>query len=185
MTIYANVYGGQLPTVELSGTGTPAGLVTLTPSTISFDPSPGQSSQLPPVLVGAASGSQQVQAGNSGTASISITNIAIASPFTIATNGCGAGTLAPGADCQLMLAFTPTQRGAATGTLTFTEGASKQTVALSGFGWALPHRQSFSYLAELWRNRDRAVLARADHYAFEYRRPASEGDCRYGERCVH
>ncbi len=52
MIIYANVYGGQLPIVEFSGTGTAAELVTLTPSTISFDPAPGQSSSLPPVLVG-------------------------------------------------------------------------------------------------------------------------------------
>ena len=35
MTIYANVYGGQL-TVDLNGTGAAAGVVTLTPSTVSF-----------------------------------------------------------------------------------------------------------------------------------------------------
>ena len=37
-----------------------------------------------------------------------------------------------------LLAFAPTQRGAATGTLTFIEGTNTQTVALSGFGWAPP-----------------------------------------------
>ena len=35
MTIYANVYGGQL-TVDLTGTGSPAGAVSLTPATVSF-----------------------------------------------------------------------------------------------------------------------------------------------------
>jgi hypothetical protein len=138
MTIYANVYGGQLPAVEFSGTATAAGVVTLTPAAISFDPAPGQSSLLLPVPVGTTSGSEQVEAGNSGGAAISITNIAITSPFKIASNGCGTSTLAPGGDCQMMLAFAPTQRGAATGTLTFTEGAKSQTVALSGFGWAPP-----------------------------------------------
>jgi hypothetical protein len=136
MTIYANVYGGQLPYVEFSGTGTAAGLITLTPSTISFDPAPGQTSSLPPVLVGGPpSGTEQVEAGNSGTAAVSITSVTITPPFTISSNKC-ATSLAAGADCQLLLAFAPTQRGAATGTLTFTEGTKTQTVALSGFGWA-------------------------------------------------
>ena len=35
MTIYANVYGGQL-TVDLTGTGSPAGAVSLTPATVAF-----------------------------------------------------------------------------------------------------------------------------------------------------
>jgi hypothetical protein len=135
MTIYANVYGGQLPFVELSGTGTAAGLITLSPPTISFDPAPGQTSSLLPVPVGTTSGTEQAQAGNSGTASVSISSIAITPPFTISTNQC-TSSLAAGADCQLLLAFAPTQRGAATGKLTFTEGSNTQTVALSGFGWA-------------------------------------------------
>ena len=42
MIIYANVYGGQLPIMELSGTGAAAELITLIPSAISFDPAPGQ-----------------------------------------------------------------------------------------------------------------------------------------------
>jgi hypothetical protein len=135
MVIYANVYGGQLPFVEFSGTGTAAGLVTLTPSTIGFDPAPGQTSALPPVPVGTTSGTEQVQAGNSGTTSVTITSTTITPPFTISSNKC-ASSLGAGADCQLLLAFAPTQRGAATGTLTFTEGSNTQTVALSGFGWA-------------------------------------------------
>ncbi len=135
MVIYANVYGGQMPFVEFSGTGTAAGLVTLTPSTISFDPAPGQSSPLPPVPEGTTSGTEQVEAGNSGTAPVSISSVTITPPFTITSDKC-TSSLAAGADCQLLLAFGPTQRGSATGTLTFTEGSNTQIVALSGFGWA-------------------------------------------------
>jgi hypothetical protein len=135
MTIYANVYGGQLAMVEFSGTGTAAGSITLTPSTISFDPAPGQTSALLPVPVGATSGTEQVEAENSGTGPVSIASIVITPPFTIASDKC-ASSLSAGATCQLLLAFAPTQRGAATGTLTFTEGSNTQTVALSGFGWA-------------------------------------------------
>jgi len=137
MTIYANVSGGQL-TVELSGTGAAAGTVTLTPSSIGFDPSPGQSSSSPPVEVGTTSGLFQVEAGNSGSTAVSITGITITPPFAIASNTCGTSTLAAQTDCQIQLTFTPTQRGAAAGTLTLTDGAGTQTVALSGFGWAAP-----------------------------------------------
>jgi len=137
MTIYANVSGGQL-TVELSGTGAAAGTVTLSPSSIGFGPSPGQSSSSPPVQVGTASGLFQVEAGNSGSTPVSITSITITAPFGIASNSCGTTALAAQTDCQIQLTFTPTQRGAATGTLTLIDGAGTQTVALSGFGWAPP-----------------------------------------------
>ncbi len=135
MVIYANVYGGQLPFVEFSGTGTAAGLVTLTPSTIGFDPAPGQTSALPPVPVGTTSGTEQVQAGNSGTTvgyhyqhhhHPSLHDLEQQMRQLARRR------------CRLPAAsgFSPTQRGAATGTLTFTEGSNTQTVALSGFGWA-------------------------------------------------
>jgi hypothetical protein len=112
-------------------------LITLTPSTINFDPAPGQSSSLPPVVVGTTSGTEQVEAANNDSGAVSITSITITPPFTIASNKC-TSSLAAGADCQLLLAFAPTQRGPAAGTLTFTEGSNTQTVALSGFGWAPP-----------------------------------------------
>jgi hypothetical protein len=133
MTIYANIYGGQL-TVELSGTGTPAEKVTLTPVTLSFGVAPGQTSQLPTVPVNSTSAPQQVEAGNSSSTPVAISNVAVTAPFLIASNSCGTSTLAAGADCQVMVEFAPTQRGAATGTLTFTDGAGTQTVLLSG--WA-------------------------------------------------
>ena len=136
LTIYANVYGGQLPIVELSGTGSPAGVVSLSPATLSFGQAPGQVSATGPVLVNTTSAPQQVEAINIGGAAVTIISVAITPPFTIASNSCGTSTLAPQAACQVMAAFAPTQRGAVTGTLTFTDGAGTQTVALSGYGSA-------------------------------------------------
>jgi len=135
ITIFANVYGGQL-TVALSGTGTAAGPVSLAPAVISFDPAPGQTSISPPVAVGATSGLFQVEAENSSLTSVPITSLSITPPFAIASNSCGAASLAANKDCQLQLIFTPTQEGAAVGMLTLVDGAGTQTVALSGFGYA-------------------------------------------------
>jgi hypothetical protein len=137
MTIYANVYGGQL-SVALSGTGAAAGVVTLTPAAISFDGAPGQTSASPPVAVGTTSGLFQVEAGNSGTTAVSISSVSITGPFAIAANSCGTSSLAADTDCQIQLTFTPMQEGAAAGTLTFVDGAGTQTVQLNGFGYSPP-----------------------------------------------
>ena len=123
MTISANVNGGQL-TVDLSGTGTPSGAVSLTPANVDF----GQ------VEVGTTSAPLQVEAGNSSGTAAPITGVTITSPFKIASNACGTSTLAADTDCQVMVEFAPSQAGAVTGTLTFIDGAGTQTVALSGTG---------------------------------------------------
>ena len=125
MTIGANVSGGQM-TVAFSGTGAAAGIVSLTPASIDFGL----------VLAGTTSAPLQVQAGNSGGTAIPITSVTVTSPFVIASNACGTSTLAAQTDCQVTLEFTPTQPGAVAGTLTFTDGAGTQTVALSGTGAA-------------------------------------------------
>ena len=138
LTIYANVYSGQLPIVQLSGTGSPAPVVTLSPASLSFGQAPGQVSSTGPVELNTTSAPQQVEAGNSGSVTVTITTVSLTAPFTIASNSCGTSVLKPQADCQVMVAFAPTQRGAATGTLTFTDGAGTQTVALSGWGSAPP-----------------------------------------------
>jgi hypothetical protein len=127
MTISANVYGGQV-TVALGGTGTAAGAVTLTPPTVDF----GQ------VEVGATSAPLQVEAGNSGTASVPISSLTVTGPFAIASNACGTSALAANADCQITVNFAPTQAGAAAGTLILTDGAGTQTVNLTGTGVAPP-----------------------------------------------
>ncbi|MGA2086648.1 MAG: choice-of-anchor D domain-containing protein, partial [Terracidiphilus sp.] len=132
MIIYANISGGQL-SVELSGTGTPAGAVSLTPATINFDQALGG-----PTEVGTTSAALQVEAANNSGTPVPITGISISLPFTIASNACGTSTLAAETDCQVMVAFAPTQAGAVAGTLTFTDGAGTQTVTLTGTGAAPP-----------------------------------------------
>jgi hypothetical protein len=127
MTISANVSGGQL-TVALGGTGTAAGAVSLAPATLNF----GQ------VETSTTSAPLQVEAANSSATAVPITGIAITAPFAIASNSCGDSTLVADSDCQLTIAFAPTQPGAATGTLTFIDGAGTQTVQLSGTGAAPP-----------------------------------------------
>jgi hypothetical protein len=129
LTIYTNVTGGGL-TVSLSGTGAPSGAVSLTPAAINFN---GSTSG---VLLGQSSGNFQVTASNSGSPTLPFTS-AISGPFSIYSNSCGSSIPAKAnGPCNLMLTFTPTQAGAATGSLTFTDASGTQTVALSGTGLA-------------------------------------------------
>jgi len=127
MIVTANVAGGQLM-VALSGTGETAGLVSLTPSTVSF----GQ------VEVGVTSTPMQVQAANTGGVPVAITSVNVTAPFALASNSCGTTSLAANTSCQMQVAFAPTQVGAATGTLTLVDGTGTQVVALSGTGAAAP-----------------------------------------------
>jgi Abnormal spindle-like microcephaly-assoc'd, ASPM-SPD-2-Hydin len=91
------------------------------------------------VVVGQASAAKTVTLTNSGTATLSISSIATTGDFAIATNtaknACKA-TVAAGASCTVKVTFTPTQVGARTGSLLFTDNApgSPQSVALSGTG---------------------------------------------------
>jgi hypothetical protein len=127
MTIYANVYEGQI-TVDLNGTGTPAGAVSLTPGSLSF----GQ------VQVDTSSSTQTVTVSNSTAAAIPINSIAVTPPFSIVTNSCGTVSLAANADCAIAIEFSPTAPGAASGTLSLNGGAGTQTAILSGTGEAAP-----------------------------------------------
>ncbi len=102
MTIYANVYGGQL-TVDLTGMGAARGVVMLTPSTLDFSQ----------VEVGATSTPLQVTAANNGSAAIPIGSVYITPPFVISSNSCGTTSLAANSDCQLQVEFAPTQAGPA------------------------------------------------------------------------
>ena len=127
MTIYANVYGGQL-TVDLTGTGSPAGVVTLTPASVPF----GQ------VEVGTTSAPLPVSAANSSAVAIPISSVSVTPPFILSANACGTSSLAANSVCQLEVEFAPTRDGPASGLLTFTDGAGTQTVELNGTGIAPP-----------------------------------------------
>jgi hypothetical protein len=128
MTIYGNVYGGQL-TVDLSGTGVAAtGAVTVSPSLVSFEP----------VEVGAMSAPLPVTVTNSTAAAVAVSSIAATAPFLISSNACGASSLAANASCQVEVEFAPTTAGVAAGLLTLSDAAGTQTVELTGTGQAPP-----------------------------------------------
>jgi hypothetical protein len=130
MTISANVLGGEV-TIALSGTGTAAPLVNLTPDTIDFGG----------VEVGTTSLPLQVTVNN-GTASAISYASSITGPFAVASNTClassGASEMLADNSCQMKVTFTPTAAEAASGALTITDAAGTQTVALSGTGLAPP-----------------------------------------------
>jgi len=114
--------------VALSGTGAAAGTVTMTPVSVNF----GE------VAVGTTSSPLPIAVANNGASAIPITNWGIGGPFMIFSNACGTTTLAANSSCQVALEFQPTQSGAAAGTLTLTDGAGTQTLALNGTGAAPP-----------------------------------------------
>jgi hypothetical protein len=127
LIVQGNVYGGQT-IVDLDGTGTPAGPVSVSPNMVSFGP----------MAVGSTSAALPVAVTNSSAASVPITAIAVTGPFVIASNACGTTSLSANAACQIELAFKPAQPGPAAGTLTLTDGAGVQTVELTGTGLTGP-----------------------------------------------
>jgi len=116
---------GTPQTVSLTGTGT---VVKLAPSSLNFGS----------VAVGHTSAAQTVTVTNTGTVSLSITNIGItgtnAGDFS-ETNTCGS-SLGTGASCSVSVAFTPRATGSRIAQLSISDngGGSPQTVSLSGTG---------------------------------------------------
>ena len=87
------------------------------------------------VGIGQTSAPQTVTLTNVGSATLNISSITTSGDFHISNNTCGA-TVAAGANCAVSVTFTPTKKGARSGTLSFTDNApnSPQTVALKGTG---------------------------------------------------
>jgi subtilase family serine protease len=110
--------------VNLIVTGAPA--VTVSPTALAFGS----------VIEGVTSPAKNVTLTNSGTGTLSISNIAISGDFAQATSTKPCGTLAAGANCVIKVTFTPEQLGALSGKLTITDSASNspQMVTLSGTG---------------------------------------------------
>ncbi|HEX9334497.1 MAG TPA: choice-of-anchor D domain-containing protein, partial [Pseudonocardiaceae bacterium] len=116
--------GGITNTVSLSGTGTAPGPVLGTnPASLSFAGA----------VVGTTAAAQTVTVTNSGTASATVSNVAVTGDFS-QTNNCA--TVAVGASCAVTVTFKPTAGGSRTGTLTITSNAnnSPTTVSLGGSG---------------------------------------------------
>src|SRR5450755_2888633 len=108
--------------------GSQGSAVTLNPTSVSFGNQ----------AVGAASTAQTVTLTNTGSASLSVSTIAIAGTNSgdfAQTNNCPS-SLAANATCTVNVTFTPGAAGARSGSLTLTDTASDspQTVALSGTG---------------------------------------------------
>ena len=123
LIVQGNVYGGQL-SVDLNGTGAPAGAIAVTPDIVSF----GQAA------IGATSAPLPLSITNSSGAAVPVTSVAVTGPFAIASNACGTTSLAASSACQIELTFTPAQSGPATGTFVLTDGAGTQSVELTGTG---------------------------------------------------
>ena len=125
LTLASDASNGNA-TVSLGGTGqavaTPA--ASLSPASVAFGS----------VTVGSSSAAQAVTLTNSGSATLSITDISAPSPFGV-TDTCGP-SLAAGASCQISVVFTPSGAGAASGQLSVSSNASgsPHTVGLSGTG---------------------------------------------------
>ena len=124
LSIDANVPGGKI-IVPMTGTGTPAGPVTISPATLDF----GQ------VAIGKVSALLPVTVQNGTNSALALTSVTATAPFSVSANPCGL-SLAPKSACALSIGFAPTQAGTATGTLSVVDDVSTQTVYLRGSGAA-------------------------------------------------
>jgi N,N-dimethylformamidase beta subunit-like, C-terminal/HYDIN/CFA65/VesB-like, Ig-like domain/Cep192 domain 4 len=125
---------GSPQSLSLSGTGTAgAPAVSLSPSSLDFGSR----------AVGTTSPAQTSTLTNTGTAALTISNVAVsganAADFA-QSNDCptGPATLAVGATCTISVTFAPTQSGTRTASVTVTDDAatSPQTIAVAGTGLA-------------------------------------------------
>src|SRR3989475_610919 len=124
---------GSRQSVSLTGTG-------VTPPTATLS---ATSSVFGNQRVGTTSAAQNLTLTNTGGTPLTLTSITItgaqAADFAFAAgNPCptGAGSVAPGASCTIIISFTPAATGARTATVTITDDApgSPQSVSLAGTG---------------------------------------------------
>ena len=91
---------------------------------------------------GSTSSAMTLTITNSGTASLSISNVAEggtdAADFPVSSDGCNGATVAAGSTCTLSIKFSPSTAGAESAALTFTDNASDspEMVSLTGTGTA-------------------------------------------------
>src|SRR5215472_13365072 len=89
-------------------------------------------------VLGTSSTATVVKLTNTGAGTLNISSITINGDFAISGKTCGT-TVAPGANCNISVTFTPTLIGVRTGTLTFNDNAptNPQRVTLTGTGTQL------------------------------------------------
>lgn len=124
MTLASNA--ATNPAIALAGTGSavPVPSVNLSANTLAF----------PTQTVGTTSAARQLTLTNSGSAALTVTQVATSpNPEFAATSNC-VGTINAGASCTIGVTFTPTAAGTRSGSLTITSNApgSPNAVALSG-----------------------------------------------------
>ena len=134
LTVYGDVVGGQA-TASLTGTGTPASTVVLTPTTLNFVPTSLGATSLPGFIT----------LSNLGTRTVALAVPATSGDFKITANTCGS-SLAPDTGCTIGVAFAPTASGTRTGTLTTVDDVGTQVASLIGTGTA-PATDTLSPLA--------------------------------------
>ena len=134
LTIYGNVAGGQA-TVALSGTGTTAASIVLTPLFLSFAPT-----TIGNTASNSTGSAPFLTVSNTGGQTATLGALTVTGDFAIAQNTCGA-TLPSQTGCTLGVTFTPTASGTRTGTLTLVTSAGTVTAALTGIGVAPASRR--------------------------------------------
>ena len=89
----------------------------------------------PSRTVGTISNPKKAILTNVGVVQVIVTNVTITGDFAIKKNACAKG-VSPGATCNISITFTPTAKGARTGTLRIFDNAgnSPQVVSLTGTG---------------------------------------------------
>jgi uncharacterized repeat protein (TIGR01451 family) len=129
VTNAGNLYVGDLSNNRVREVTLTPG-ATLAPATVPF----GNQNQ------GTTGAPQTVTLTNTGDAPLTIANVAATGDFNVSQNNCTA-TLATGANCTILVTFTPAALGARTGTLTVTDNGpttgSTQTATLTGTGTAV------------------------------------------------
>lgn len=131
LTLQSNASNGA-QSLALTGTGQAAAAPVLALSPTTQD--------LGSVTLSQSSALTRLTLTNSGTANASVTGVTVAAPFSapasVVAGDCGTVpfTLAAGASCKLVVQFTPTAVGAASGTVSVTGTNVSAQAALTGTG---------------------------------------------------
>src|SRR5579885_2286443 len=114
---------GSPHVANLTGTGNPTGILTLNPTSLTFN------SQ----AVGTTSAAQTIEATNTGNALLTISSI-VASGDYAETDNCTKAPLQPTTNCFIQVTFTPSTSTQSVGALTITDNGpgSPQVVLLTG-----------------------------------------------------
>ena len=129
LTVYANVSGGHLSST-LDGTGLAPGMLTATPSSLSF----------PSTVVGASSTAQSLSIQNTGGIAVQLQTLTVTTDYQITANTCNTLLLAPGATCSVAVTFSPSGLGDRPGHLSIPSNlpSSPTLVPLDGTGVTPP-----------------------------------------------